>query len=508
MTLRTLARGSALFMMLTASPLLADVTPEQVWQGWQDAAAAMGNKVSSDSAARHGDSLVVKNLQIGEAATGMASFGTIRLKDNGDGTVAVLLPDTYPITLHLPPQTSDPKGTATDLSFDVSMPGAKIIASGTPEAVRYATDAPVLDLKLVNINGVLASAMPISVEVHLAGLSANYGIGSGTDAGKDQNLNEDFSVKTVNFAVKGKDPKGGSDYDISTSLADLVGKFAMNLPAGVDTQDMAAALEKGFSLDGSFGFGATTFDVNANEAGKLTQITGTTGSATIALAMNADRIDYSTDTRAVSLKVVSPDIPLADASLSYAAAGFRMVMPVAVSDTPADFSLRFNLTDVAPSEAIWALIDPGKVLKHDPATVVVDAKGKVTLTRSLVADASSLEAGQTDAPGKLNALDLDQFQVKAAGADVTAKGSFTFDSSDMTTYQGVPAPTGKIDVKALGVNALIDTLVKMGVVPQEQAIQGRMMLAMFANTATNADEMTSTLEFKDKHFFANGQQLQ
>jgi hypothetical protein len=36
----------------------------------------------------------------------------------------------------------------------------------------------------------------------------------------------------------------------------------------------------------------------------------------------------------------------------------------------------------------------------------------------------------------------------------------------------------------------------------------RMMMSMFANPGAAADELTSTLEFKDKHFFANGQQLQ
>ena len=92
MTLRTLTRGSAFLLILMASPLMAAVTPEQVWQGWQDASAAMGNKVSADSATRDGDSLVVKNVKIGDATTGMASLGTIRLKDNGDGTVAILLP--------------------------------------------------------------------------------------------------------------------------------------------------------------------------------------------------------------------------------------------------------------------------------------------------------------------------------------------------------------------------------------------------------------------------------
>lgn len=504
MTLRSLARGSALFLMLTASPLLADVTPEQVWQGWQEATAGMGAKVSADSATRDGDTLVVKNLRIGDATNGEVNFGTIRLTDKGDGTVAVELPDSYPVTLNVPATAGDPAAKATEISFDVGMPGAQITASGTPEAVRYATEAPELNVTLASVNGVLAKAIPISAEAHLTGISANYGVGTGAD----QTLSEDFTVKSVNFAMKGTDPKGGSDYDISTSLADLLGKIAVKLPAGVDTNDMAAALEKGFSLDASAGFGATTFDINATDAGKATQITGSTGSAMLNLAMNADRIDYATDTKSVSFKIVSPDIPLEDASFSYGAAGFRVVMPVAVTGQPSDFQFRMNLTDVAPSEAIWALIDPGKALAHDPATVVIDTKGKVTLTRSLLADAASLQAGQTDAPGTLDALDLDQFQAKAVGADVTAKGSFTFDNSDMTTYQGVPAPTGKIDIKATGVNALIDTLVKMGVVPQEQAMQGRMMLAMFANTSPNADEMTSKLEFKDKHFFANGQQLQ
>jgi hypothetical protein len=509
MTLRTLARSSSLFMMLSASPLLAAVTPEQVWQGWQDTVKVMGNKMSADSATREGDSLVVKNLQISDSTAGTLSLGTIRLKDNGDGTVAVVLPDSYPVALHIPAPTGDgtataAPGTPTDLGFDVNMPGAKIIASGTPDAVRYATDAPTVDVKLSSVNNVLVAALPISAEAKLTGLAGNYGFAGGTA----QKFDQDFSVKSVNFAVKGQDPKTGSDYDITASLADLASKMALNVPFGADMQDMPALLAKGFSLDTSTGLGAMTFDVNVTDAGKQTRISGSTGSMSLGLAMDGDRMDYSSDSKAVSVKVVSPDIPMQDASITYGSAGFRMVVPVQADETPADFSVRMNLTDAAPSEAIWALIDPGKVLPRDPATFVIDTKGKVTMTRSLVADASSLEAGKTDAPGILNALDLNQFQVKAVGAEVTAAGNFTFDNSDTTTYQGVPAPTGKIDIKAVGVNALLDTLVKMGWIPKDQAMQGRMMLAMFANTSSTADEMTSTLEFKDKHFFANGQQLQ
>ena len=154
------------------------------------------------------------------------------------------------------------------------------------------------------------------------------------------------------------------------------------------------------------------------------------------------------------------------------------------------------------------MADPGKALKHDPATLIIETKGQATMTRDIFADATALEGGSTAAPGLLNALDLTKLSLKALGAEIVSSGAFTFDNSDMTTFSGVPAPTGKIDIKATGVNAVIDTLVKMGMVPQDQATQYRMMLSMFANTSATADEMTSTLEFKDKHFFANGQQLQ
>ena len=125
-----------------------------------------------------------------------------------------------------------------------------------------------------------------------------------------------------------------------------------------------------------------------------------------------------------------------------------------------------------------------------------------------MADAAALESGSKTAPGLLNSLNLNQLSVKLAGAELTGAGAFTFDNSDMTTFPGTPLPTGKIDLKAVGLNALIDKLVAMGLVPKDQALQGRMVLAMFANTSATSDEMTSTLEFKDKHFFANGQQLQ
>ena len=223
---------------------------------------------------------------------------------------------------------------------------------------------------------------------------------------------------------------------------------------------------------------------------------------------DSDKVSYYNNFNGLDVKITSADLPVANAAFGLGQAEIHLVVPVLKSDAPADFTFLFNLTDLSFAEDIWAMIDPGKAFKHDPATVVVDTFGQVTLAQDLSADAAAVTAADPNAVGQLNALEVPKIHLKAGGAELTAQGSFTFDNSDLTTFAGIPAPTGKIDIKATGVNALVDALVAMGLIGPDEADQGRMMVAMFANTSATADEITSTLEFKDKHFFANGQQLQ
>ena len=504
MTKWKLAGGTAAALLMGSSALWADVTPAEVWQGWQDAATAMGQTVTADSEDEDGDSLVIKGITVattGDTSGASAKFDTITLTDNGDGTVGIIMPDSYPITITPPAEGNDdgPK----EVTLNVSMPGAKITASGTPEAISYATDAPQFTMTLAPMTKADGTPIDATVEVKMTGTTGSYLV-EGAESGKK--ITEDFAAKSLDLKVKGSDPDTQSDFDMTLSLADFGGKFAIDgMPSGEMT-DLAAALKAGFALDGSWTYGATAFDVNAMDAGKPTAIKGTFGGGDGAIAMDATKLRYAAGGKALSVTINSPDIPIPDLTVELGESAFDLLMPVAKSDTPADFTLLTKIIDLKVSEAIWGMIDPTAALPHDPATLIVDTKGTVTLTQDIMTDAAGMENGEP--PGMLNSLDLTELDVKIAGAELTGNGAFTFDNSDMTTYDGVPAPTGKIDLKVVGLNALVDKLVAMGLVPQEEAMQGRMMLAMFANTSTTADEITSTLEFKDKHFFANGQQLQ
>jgi hypothetical protein len=113
-----------------------------------------------------------------------------------------------------------------------------------------------------------------------------------------------------------------------------------------------------------------------------------------------------------------------------------------------------------------------------------------------------------ETPAVLYGLTVNDVTLSIAGAEITGKGGFTFDNTDLVTFDGLPAPTGAIDFDLYGVNGLLDTLGQMGLLPQEQSMGARMMLGLFARPGQGEDHLTSTIEVKaDGSVYANGQQI-
>ena len=602
--------GQAAFLtvcVLGAQGAWADVTPEEVWQTWQDTATAQGQKVTAESTSLDGDTLTVSGITVqltGEGGESSALIGEIQFQDNGDGTVAVIMPDSFPVLLKIPATPGVEGAKPSELALTVTMPDADITASGVPDALSYATDVPTLEIaadvtegegdsatkaavlaKLTGVTGnylieaaesgknltedfaaktfdlsvktsgdpeqdvsVTLSVADIGGKVELTGmpasgmadmqkalnegmtmdLNATYGIGSFDVAGKDagspikmtgalggggfnmsfaaSRFSYDASGKSVSLNASGTDGASSEPFTFSATLANSSSKLEMTGANWASIEDFNAALKAGLKMSGAFGLGPSSFDFAGGAADSKTSVTASVGGLTSSFAMEAARLHYDIGSKALAITMSSPDLPMPEASIDLTELAVDFAMPLTKSDTPAPFNLLTKVVDLNVTEALWSMIDPAGTLPHDPATLIIDTSGTTTLTSDLMEDAMAM-AGGAAAPPLLNSLDLTQFLFKAAGAEVTAQGGFTFDNSDMMTIPGMPLPTGKIDIKATGLNGLIDKLVSMGLVPEDQAMQGRMMLSMFANTSADKDEITSTLEFKDKHFFANGQQL-
>ncbi len=488
---------SALALTLLALPAAAQVTPSEVWQNWQDAATASGYAITGAQVAEDGATLTVTgavlSIDAGDGSKVDVPVSPITMTDRGDGTVGITYPEKVTITA---PAAQD----GTTVTVDVSLAGLQTTASGTPDAVTYSSTGPQLSMT-GKVGG--SDTGTFSVSATNLATDSTY-----TSDGTAITLESTGSADRIDVAVDvaGQD---GSTAKVAATMdsvsADTSGSFLGNAAA---MQDLAKAVADGFTVDTSMSFGATRVSVDATDATGPTQVSVAATGGEFGLYMGADGLTYTVGMNGGTFGVSGAQIPIPDASIGFGEFLFDIGMPLVASPDPADFSFVARLVDFTMADGIWAMVDPGNQFPRDPATIIVDTSGTATLTTSIVDDAAMASLGEMP-PGTLDSLTINALQLKLGGADVNGTGALTFDNTDLATFGGFPAPTGTINLTATGVNGLIDKLVAMGLVPQDQAIGARMMLAMFATVATDgSDSLTSKIEFRDKSLFVNGQQLQ
>ena len=499
----TFKGGTLLAALLISTAAHAELTADQVWTNWKAVTASYGQTVTTASETREGDTLVIKGLTIASTFDGGSINGTIdavNFRELGDGTVEVTMSPDYPLVVN----STDPDGKKSVVNVAVRQPDLKIIASGTEAETRYDFTAPSVKA-VVKEATVEEKPVEMALEVDVTAMAGSYLVTAGTPTQLASSITADSASMTLAMT----DPETGGKINMKGNVATLAGTSTGNLLDAAAMVNMSQALKAGFATDGNFTYGAGTLEFDVAEAADTTKGTATIGSGNIVFAMNAERLNYGGGAKDVAITVSGSTIPVPALAMSYGEAAFNLLMPVSKSDVPGDFALLTKLIDLKLSDDVWSLLDPEKILPRDPATVVIDTKGKANWTVDIMDPAETEKLAEDAMPAQVHALDVTELTLKAAGAEVTGDGAFTFDNSDTTTFPGVPLPTGQLDLKITGANGLLDRLVLMGLLPEDQAMGAQMMMGLFARTVEGSDDtLTSTLEFKDKGFFANGQRLQ
>ncbi|MFN3844806.1 MAG: DUF2125 domain-containing protein [Paracoccaceae bacterium] len=451
----------------------------------------------ADSVVREGDTLVVTGMKTSMNQDGGTLEGRleeIRFRDLGNGTVEVTMSDTYPVAMTLPTNNGD----VEELRITVKQPGLKMIAGGSATETDYQLDAPTLAFAVQASKG---GASVADINATLQGMTGTYKV---VETGATSTLDTTLKADDLMFTVAAKN--GNDGFDMQGNLAGLSIASTGTFLGMAAMENIAQALRDGFTSTVDFRYGAGTFTIDALNSGKPAKVIASNESGFLNMALAGDALNYGAGGTGVVMTFSGAEIPFPEVKLTYGEASFRFLMPLSASDTPSDYSFLTRIVDLTISDEIWGMIDPTSTLPRDPATVIIDAKGTARLTADLM-DESAMKALGDQPPGELHSLDVTNLTAKIAGAELTGAGAFTFDNSDLTTFDGVPAPTGKIDLVLKGGNGLLDKLVAMGIVPQDQAMGARMMIAMFAKPGEGQDVLNSTLEFRDKGFFANGQRL-
>lgn len=490
--------GVALSTLLASTAVLADVTAEEVWQGWADYYTAFGYEMAVGSQSKDGGTLALTDVVFTSTLPdGTATFTLpeIQLAEQGDGTVEVTMSEKMLLDIATTTPAEDgAEAEVVTMAMALRQTDMTTRVSGTPDNMAYDISAPelVLEMDEVVTNG---EAVPMKLRLALADSSGTYGVTKAAG----QAIKSAFNTAKLDFTVSAADPDTGQTFNMSGDMADLVMLGDIVLPEGLDMNDMAGAMNLGMKMAGSFSYGAGNYAVDFHSLDGPGSITTSADSGNFAFAMSKEGMSYGAGGTNTQFAMTAPDIPFpVNASIDETVVNFAI--PVAKTDAPAPFAMAVKLVGLKVSDEVWGMFDPTAQLPRDPATLIVDLAGSAQLTMDLFDPAM---AESQVPPGEINTLDVKELQVTVAGTELTGAGAMTFDNS-----MGMPKPLGSIDLKLAGANALMDKLVAMGMMPEDQVMGARMMMGLFA-VPTGDDEVTSKIEFKeDGGVYANGQRLQ
>lgn len=494
--------ATALATILATSPAFADLTAQDVWSDWRGYIGGLGYDVSATEAT-DGDTLKITNLMINvvlpeDEGTAAVNMGEINLRDNGDGTVTWTMPSTTPLTVNVRPTDDKP----VDVQIDLNQTGLNMVVSGSPGDMNYSYSAVKLAMTLASL---VVDGKPMDNVATFDMVMENLIGQSKMQVDELRHVSQKMSVDSVSYNFSAADPEGSGNMKFVGGWKDISFEGAASIPLDIDPENPEDMFAKGFAFAGAYEFGNGSTEFFFIENGEAVQFNSKSDAGELAVSMDATRMEYAGSTKGLSVNMSGGDIPF-PISAEVAEAGFAMQMPIGASDEPQDFGIAVSVIDFAVPDMLWSIADPQSILPRGPATVALDLTGSAKLLANLM-DPEVMNSPAP--PGELHSLKLGGLVVSVAGAELTGEGDFTFDNSDLQTFGGVPRPTGAVDLQLVGGNGLLDNLVKMQIIPEDEAMQARMMMGLFAVPGDGEDTLNSTLEVNEQgHVLANGQRIQ
>ncbi|MFK7939844.1 MAG: DUF2125 domain-containing protein [Roseovarius sp.] len=500
----TSASIAALSIFMTGTAAFADVSSQDVWDDWKSYMTGFGYTVEGEETTSGADVMVKDVTMSMSMPDGAGDFAIqmpeLSFTDNGDGTVSVSIPPVMPMMMTM----NAPDAENVEMNIDYITDGFNMTVSGDMNDMLYEYNAVSLS---VSLGKLVVDGTPIEVGAAMLSMADV----TGSTAMKVGNLrmsDQSLTAGPVKYDLDFVDPDSGASFKMVGNYETMGFNGKGSFPTEMNPDDMAAMLKAGFGFDGGFTYTGGSQTLNAEEGGSPIQGSSSSDSGNLQVAMDEGRLAYSAVSNNMKVMMVGGDIPF-PIELALQKGAFNLSMPISKDDGEQDFAFGFEMGDFTMSDMIWGMVDPAQALPRDPATLAIDLTGKAKLLFDIM-DPTQMEAvdrGET-MPGELNEVTLNALTVRAAGAELTGEGAFTFDNSDLETFDGMPAPDGSVDLALSGGNGLLDKLVGMGLLPEEQAMGARMMMGLFAVPGAGEDSLTSKIEVKsDGQILANGQRL-
>ncbi|KIC45398.1 hypothetical protein RA28_12285 [Ruegeria sp. ANG-S4] len=497
--------GAALAYAVATQGALADLTANDVWADWKAYMGGMGYTVSGDESTS-GDVTTISNMVMSMVAPDSDSRVSLvvpemTLTENGDGTVQIAFPESFPITI---------EGTGDGEAFSVEMlyitEALDMVVSGTPEDMTYDYSAASIGLELASLD-VEGEDIPedaLDVDFKINDLSGQ----SRMQIGENREINQTFKAADLVYNLAFQDPESGEDARVNGKLDQLDFEGDTVVPAEFDLENIRSIYDAGFAASGTFTYGSGSTEIAGVSEGESFSMGSSSEGGRFAGSIDAQRIVYDLEQNSTKLAVTTADLPF-PIEIAMENAGLKFEFPIEASDEIQPFGIGVNLTEFTMSDVLWSMFDPAEALPRDPATIALDATGTAKVLVDFMDPdvAETLESGDI-VPGELHSLKINELLVSLVGAELTGDGDFTFDNTNTEEFGGMPTPTGEANLRLAGANALLDKLIGMGFVSEEDALGARMMMGLMAVPGEEPDTLNSKIEFtEDGQIIANGQRI-
>ena len=495
---------------LIAVPVMADVTADDVWNTFSTYYQAVGLKVEATEV-RTDNRLALSNLKISadfpfDLGSFTATTTGFELVENDDGTVDFVVPDNMPIAIAI----TLPEDIFATATIDYRLTGYKAQAEGDPGEFMISAqlDSAVMEISSLNVSAPKAKDLDFDLALTLSirDIAGETKFAMGDMLVVSQSMS--YGAMEMKGHFTGKDAGAGDIVStMDMALINMQSSSTAIIPAsGINLLELPAQLRDGMSFLVSTGVQQQVSSQRVTANGNLVsdQSTNVENSmTTFGFSKDGALIDSEAENYVIDYSMPELPFPI-QLSASYVAA--KMGLPLLKSDDEQRFTYLLDLKDITMADGLWNQFDPTATLPRAPANLLLDLSGEGRLFYDLVDFEAMRKAFEEGSKiGEPTSVTLNGMDISAVGAQLTGTGAFTFDNNDLSTFDGLPAPSGTASLRMSGLNALMDNLVQMGLLENDAAFGARMGLGLFTVVGDGDDTLASDIEVKpDGQILANG----
>jgi hypothetical protein len=491
--LRPAVSVAALSASLWALPAGAQVTPQEVWSNWEALFQLGEQEVTIGSIDSTPERVFVSDMVMSAYADDLIvtlTMPSMEFLAGPGGTVDVRLPDVYTMTM------SD-SFEEVRLVFEFRQPGTRLTASGSLDALTYDFASPEITFELVDFqvpdNGRGAATAVFAGRV--VNSSGRYLFASDGSIFTSTGTMDSFAMSFDVVAQSDQGHlRGNLLFTDATSTLEMRNLHLLE-------EDPMMGLMMGLSFGMGLSMGSAEMDFDFRDGVEEARMTYSSVDMSTELGFSRDGALLDVRGSNVAFSGLVPDFPF-PVEVGMAESAVRIEIPMTLENAPPrQFTLLHRLVDLTVNDDLYSLIDPVGAFPRTPITAILDITG--------VGIMNVMEVMMGIPPGGvLESMSLNELRVSFGGAELTGSGAFTFDMTDLVSFDGIPAPVGTVRLALSGGNAFLDAVGRLGMFGPEELMGIRMGLGMFGRPV-GPDQIESVIELTPGGGLAvNGMRLQ